>query len=133
MDKGYRKLFGHLDLMESPNNLKSQIVKKIETKEKRLQTARVWIFGSSSIASLGLALSTVIYLANSIKQTGFWQYFSLIFSENKLILDYWREFTLSLIESLPIVGLIILLASIGFFVWSFSNTFKRAVSFNNFG
>jgi hypothetical protein len=124
----YKKLFGYMNLIEPPRGLEGKILSIITEEEKRLAKTKLWIFGGTSLASFGFSVWAVIYLINSIKQSGFGQYLSLIFSENGAVLVYWKELSFSLAESLPIFGLIIFLAAIGFFVWSIGNIFKR----NNF-
>jgi hypothetical protein len=125
MKDKYKKLFGYVNLIEPPKGLEEQIINRISIEEKRLARIRIFVFGGSSVVSFGFSLWAVIYLANSIKETGFWQYLSLIFSENGAIFAYWRELSLSLAESLPIVGFITFFIAIGFFIWSFTNMLRK--------
>jgi len=118
MQDGYKKLFNCVDLIEPPGKLGPKIINYINSEEKRLAAFRARVFRSTSVASFGFFLWATVYLVNSVQQTGFWQYFSLIFSENGTVLAYWRELSLSIIESLPILSLIIFLAAVGLFIWS---------------
>jgi hypothetical protein len=124
MEEKYKKLLGSINLVEPPKGLAGRVLAMISMEEKRMAKVRTWIFGSASVASFGLSLWAVIYLVESVKQSGFWQYFSLIFTD-KVALTYWRELSLSLVESLPIVSVIVFLAAVGFFIWSFSKAVEK--------
>jgi len=132
MENKYKKLLGSINLIEPPKGLANQIVFRIREEEKRLARIKALAFGGSGIVSSGLSLWAAIYFINSIKETGFGKYFSLIFSENGAILSYWRELSLSLIETLPVIGLMALLGAIAFFVWSATNIFKNRHSYGSF-
>ena len=125
VEEKYKKLLGSVNLLEPPKGFGAQIFNRINMEEKRLARIRIFAFGASTVASFAFSLWAVIYLVNSIKETGFSQYFSLIFSENGAVLAYWRELSLSLAESLPIVSLIVFLCAIGLFIWSFANVLKK--------
>ena len=121
----YKKLFGYINLVEPPKGLGMRILAKISDEEKHSAKIKTWVFGGSTAISFVLSLWAVTNLAGGIKETGFWQYLSLIFSENGMVLAYWRELSFSLIESLPIVGLILFLTATGFFVWSLANVLRK--------
>lgn len=125
MEDKYKKLLGSINLIEPPKGLGGRILARISIEGKRLARIRTWIFGGSSIASFGLSLWAVIYLIDSVKQTGFWQYFSLLFSGDNVVYTYWKELSFSLVESLPIVSVIAFLAAAGFFIWSFANVLRK--------
>lgn len=131
IDKKYKKLLGSINIIEPPKGLEKRIMTRINAERMRLARVRAWIFGSTSAVSFGFSLWAVIYLVNSVKETGFWQYFSLLFSDKGAVLAYWRELSLSLIESLPILSLIIFLVAAGFFIWSFANVLRKDVQLFN--
>lgn len=131
MEDKYKKLFGYINLIEPPKGLQSRILAKISMEEKRFAKIKVWAFGGSTAVSFCASLWAIIYLVGSIKATGFWQYFSLIFSENGAMLAYWRELSFSLAESLPIVSLIIFLTTTCFFIWSVANVMKKDIGIFN--
>jgi nitrate reductase NapE component len=125
-EEKYKKLFGYVNLVEPPKGLGVKILNFIEAREKRLAKIKSWAFGSTSIASFGFSVWAIVYLIQSFKQTGFWQYLSLAFSENGMMLTYWKEFSLSLVESLPVVSVVLFLTAVGFFVWSITKiNFKK--------
>jgi hypothetical protein len=126
MEEKYKKLIGSINLIEPPKELRARIINRIDMEQKRLFRIKAWVFGSTSIASFSLSLWAVVYLIKSASASGFWQYFSLIFSENGSVLSYWRELSFSLAESLPITSFIMFFAAIGFFIWSFTNMLRKS-------
>jgi len=130
MEKGFDKLFKYLKTNNAPSGLEKRILTKIREMTRKQQMVRIFVLGGSAIASFGLSVWAAISLAKNTAQTGFWQYLSLAFSENGTILSYWKEFAFSLVESLPILSLILFLTTIGFFIWSFTNIFKNQGAFN---
>ena len=131
IEEKYQKLFRNLIVVETPKGLETKITARIKNEEKKMTRIRIFVFGGSSVASFVFSLWAIIYLVKNLKESGFWQYFSLIFSENGAILSYWRELSLSLVESLPVVSLIIFLSAVGLFIWSFTKTFSNVQNQNS--
>jgi hypothetical protein len=52
------------------------------------------------------------YALGSFAQSGFSTYASLLSSDGSILFLYWKEFTLSIIESLPLMSMTIFLATI---------------------
>lgn len=126
IEEKYKKLLGYMNLVRPPQELKKTILNRIDKAKKRALKIRVWIFRIISVLSSIFLLWSVIYLIKSIQNSGLWQYLSLVFLENSALLIYWKEFSLSVIESLPIMGIIAFLFAVGFFVWSITKiTYKK--------
>jgi hypothetical protein len=125
MEDKYKKLLGSINLVEPPKGLENRIINSIKAEEKRAKRFKAWIFGSISLASFVLSLRAIVYLVESMKETGFGQYLSLLFSENGAALVYWKEITLSLAESLPVVGLVAFLTTVGLLIWSMAKVFDK--------
>jgi len=51
-------------------------------------------------------------LLNNLAQSGFSEYFSLIFSDGGSMLTYWKELSFSLAESLPVMSIILTLSTL---------------------
>jgi hypothetical protein len=49
-------------------------------------------------------------LLADLTRSGFYEYFSLLFSDTGSIISYWKEFTFSIAESLPIISIISVLS-----------------------
>lgn len=109
------KEFKHID---PPQDLETKILNKIYNERRKNTFIKTSFLGATSIASLFGLINVGVILWQSFVQTGFYEYLSLIFSDSSVLSTYWKEYTLSLIESLPLVGLISLLAIAIVFVWS---------------
>jgi len=131
MEYKYKKLFGYVNLIEPPKGLEENIVARIKLERK--QADRFWFFisGVSAAFSLAAIVPLISYLDNSFSQSGFYQYFSLLFSGDSAIYAYWKELGAALVESAPIVGLIIFLSIVALFIWSSANLLKRNEIFIN--
>ncbi len=107
MDTNIDKLFSKLEVFEPNSRLYSKILEKIEYKQRSFARRRffvfLFLFLGSSIALI--PISNMFY--TDFAQSGFFQFFSLIFSDSKLIAYYWHNFALILMESLPVVSSII--------------------------
>ena len=97
------------DNFELPENLRSSIMVGIRTEEQK--RARVWLVVAVCIALSAIASipALVQYAVSSLYQSSFYTYLSLVFSDPDVVGQYWREFGLTLLESLPVVGIILCL------------------------
>ncbi|HTE48745.1 MAG TPA: hypothetical protein VK675_02470 [Candidatus Paceibacterota bacterium] len=82
----------------------------ITQRDKRMNQIKLWIFTLAGIASLLGFVPAFIRLSEDLAQSGFYEYFSLIFSDSRSILLNWKEFIYSVTESLPASGLILTLS-----------------------
>ena len=117
------KEFNYID---PPLNLEASILKKIAT--ERTKTARIRFAFLSTIAFFSFwgIIQTGVSLWQSFSQTGFYDYASLILSDGTTLTSYWKEFVLSLVESLPLLGLTTLLAVVAMFIWSSTKALRDA-------
>jgi hypothetical protein len=81
-------------------------------KEQRLRIIRrrIAIFSVIFVASLTAFIPAFHALQKSITESGFMQFLSLLFSDFEIVVAYWQNFALSLLESLPVLNLIMFLA-----------------------
>ena len=117
------KEFNYIEL---PQDLECSILTKIEKIRRDEAVLRFGIQGSISVLSLLGIIKIGMFLWQSFIQTGFYSYLSLIFSDSSAIAIYWKEFVFSLVESLPILGVISLLIILTIFIWSSSKAIKDA-------
>ena len=105
-----------------PQDLKRNILLGITKEELR----RAKVYFAITLTTLPVSLVTVFlsgrYLMNSFYESGFYDYFSLLFSGDSTVLAYWKELAYSLAETMPIVGTIVFLIAFSFFIWSGANT-----------
>ncbi len=110
-----------LSYKEPPQALKGRILAQVALLEAR--AARVRFFISSTVSLI--ALSTLVPTWNAVgfelSQTGFFEYGNLLASDSQSVLLHWQEFSLSLIDALPLASItlllivtLILLSAVGF-------------------
>jgi hypothetical protein len=95
---------------EPEANLAFSIWHTIITKEKRLTRFKSWSFGFIGLTSLAGLVPAFQILLNDLAHSGFYEYFSLLFSDGGSMLTYWKELALSLAESLPTMSIIFTLS-----------------------
>ncbi|MFA5188789.1 MAG: hypothetical protein WC460_05495 [Patescibacteria group bacterium] len=113
MTKDLEKLFTYYNAPEPPNDLFGKIMERIG-QEKKLQMLkrRIFILAASLFGALILFIPALKAVISGFVESGFAQYFSLLFSDAGIVLTYWQNYALSLLETLPVVNLILLLATI---------------------
>jgi hypothetical protein len=109
MQKDYKNLFKNLRPAEPPADLLDKILFRIGQEQQIAHSVRLkarLIFSSAvTLLMLAFLLPVWNWFYGEITQTGFTQFFSLIFSDMDTIINYWQDFALSLLESLPFYSL----------------------------
>ena len=123
MQKDLTQLFRE-SALAAPEGLSEEIFIAVERAAERDARSKRYLWGSFSVVSLGLFVASGFYAAHSASATGFSSYFSLIFSDGSVVKSLWREVGLSLLESLPIIGFGVVLASVVAVLWSLRNFSK---------
>lgn len=88
------------------SRLRQQILAHITEDERR--RARKYVFISAgailvSVAAIGMSLQN---LAQALYQSGAYSYLSLLFSDTDAVVRNWQAFSLSFLESLPVIGIL---------------------------
>ncbi|MFH0804111.1 MAG: hypothetical protein V1896_00730 [Candidatus Zambryskibacteria bacterium] len=125
MQDKYKKLFGYINLIEPPKGLRGNITARIDLEQRRAGRFQFIISSISVVFSLGIMIPIAFYLNNSLSQSGFYQYVALIFSGDSAVYVYWKELASAMVESAPIVGLIVFLSMVALFIWSFTNVMRK--------
>jgi hypothetical protein len=105
------------DILEPPKDLFGRIMNRIR-REQRLGRIkqRIVIFSVGAIASLAAVFPAFQMLKTELAASGFFTFSSLLFSDFAIVSAYWQNFALSLLESLPVMGLAaVLAAALAFF------------------
>ncbi|MFA6550004.1 MAG: hypothetical protein WCT36_01450 [Candidatus Gracilibacteria bacterium] len=110
MKRNLETILKSLDQIEPPQNLHRNIFMKIARAQKRSALIRFVLFGIATVASFIGIIPVFQNVAQRFYQSGFYHYASLIFSDFEIVLANWKEFGLSLLESLPIAEISIFLA-----------------------
>ncbi|MFA6421818.1 MAG: hypothetical protein WCV92_00205 [Candidatus Buchananbacteria bacterium] len=96
---------------EPSDGLFYKIINRIE-EEKKLRKIRKKIIYSSLLFSCSLiaVVPAIISLWTNLDSSGFNSFASLLFSDSGMIFVYWQSFSLALLETLPVINLILVLA-----------------------
>ena len=86
----------------------------------RRRAARLRLAALTALAagSGALFVPALRYAAQEFYASGFYDYASLLLSDRTFVLDSWREFSYTLLESLPSLALLGLVTCAVAFVWS---------------
>ena len=122
MEKG-QKLSIYLQTIEPAEGLYGAVMERIAYAKRRQARIRSGVFGALAIVSGAALVPAFQYTAEQFYASGFYDYFTLVFSDRGFVLTYWRQFSLSLIESLPSLALLLVLPIVGLLVYSI----RRAV------
>ncbi len=98
-----------IDKMEL-HKIREAILTRIHKRQKL--EARAWFAGSVfvGLASIAGIFLSVQYTIQEVYLSNFYQYLSLIFTDGGSILPYYKDFILTLAESIPLVGITAMLA-----------------------
>jgi hypothetical protein len=107
-----------------PEGISERIFDALECAAKRQAQVRRALWGAFSGVSFVAFIAGGYYAANAANASGFTSYFSLIFSDGTTAASLWREVGLSLVESLPLLGTLIVIGSIAAMLWSIRNFSK---------
>ena len=113
MTQNWDKLFSHYQAPNPSYDLLGKIMTRI-SEERRLLILkrRLVVFLAGLLGSIILFIPALKGLISGFSQSGFFQYFSLLFSDAEIITTYWQNYALSLLETLPVMNLILFLAII---------------------
>ena len=121
MPKNIIEPFFGLQSTEPPHGLADKIIGRLH-QERRLMIIkqRIIIWGITTASSVLVLIPTFRMLQANLADSGFLQFFSLLFSDSKIILSYWDTFAWSLLEALPVMSLVLFLVILGIFLKSLS-------------
>ncbi len=111
---------------QAPQGLVRAICARIALARQQNARRKTLLLGIASIV-FGISLVPAFqYAAGELYASGFYEYMSLIFSDSGLVLSVWRQFAFSLIESIPSLAILVLLALCGALGWSLRRAFINA-------
>jgi hypothetical protein len=103
------KLFQKAKYESSPD-LCLFLWQSINSREKQAARLKSWAFAFLGLASLAGLVPAFRALSSDLAQSGFYEYFSILFSDSGSVLSYWKELAFSLAESLPAISIIFTLS-----------------------
>jgi len=120
-------------------DLAERVVVRLRREEKKRDRRNLFLSAASVVVSLGALVPALMWFLRDIMQSGFIQFSSLIFSDGVALVGYWREFGLSLLESLPfgslvtcLVILLVAVASLQMFLVSFRHSRQIKFKLNSY-
>ncbi len=119
MRKDYEKLFTHLGPVEPPAGLFDRIILAIK-REQELQKTKRLLFGFLLlliVSSIATPLSWTL-LVNQIGNSGISYFISTALSDFGTFLFLWKDFSLAILESLPVTGMIAFAVCFGMSVFT---------------
>ncbi len=119
MTKNFNKLPQQFLTTEPPEGLFEQVMNHIQKEQGLLRLKRqAAIFALSTTCSAIAFIPAWRIVWAGFAESGFIQFFSLLFSDFEIVVTYWQNFALSLLETLPVMSLIILFVIILVFLES---------------
>ena len=119
MKKDYRKSFKRLQDPEPPPELFDRIILAIKREEKMRQTKRLLVgfLFLLIVSTITTPLSFKI-LINQVENSGILYFVSTAISDFGIFLTLWQDFSLAILESLPVTAIIFFIASLILFLFS---------------
>ena len=112
MQKNHGEMFRNLAHVEPPRGLAESIVARIMRERRRGAQMRIFFLAASACVSCAVFVPALQEAGREFSQSGFYQYFSLAFSDGSALFASWKEFSLLLAESLPLMGITLVLAAL---------------------
>lgn len=112
--------------IDPPERLYLDILERIKREKKRTARIRFVLSGTAAIVSAIALVPACFYVSKEFYQSEFYQYLSATFSDFGIALFYWKEFSLSLAESLPLSGPAIFLSLVFIFMGALKLATKNA-------
>ena len=106
MEQNLQKLFKQSSYTPE-RRLSGDIWNVIESKSNHIAKFKKYGYVSLSILSLSGSVFSIKSLIEQFTKLGFFDYLSLAFSDSGVIATYWKEYTLTLVNSLPVISLMI--------------------------
>jgi hypothetical protein len=122
------ELFKQEGTNPTPSDLAYRTILKIDAIAVKSARQNKYLWGAISVLSLFFVFTASWETIGAVSASNFGTYFSLFFSDTGTAFSLWKEIGISLIDSLPILSIGILLASIsvlGFGMKTFSKNNSR--------
>ncbi|HEX4103960.1 MAG TPA: hypothetical protein VHZ04_00575 [Candidatus Paceibacterota bacterium] len=119
---------------QAPNNgqqhghekdLGKKILLRIERRERRIMTTKATAFAMLLAASVFISIYGVFDVVNDASHSGFFAFASLFFSDFSMAMANFSDFALSMVESFPILAMILFLSGVLFACWSLSRLLEE--------
>ena len=114
-----------MDKLKPSKELRQKILFSINKEE--IQRAKTYFLVSMTTALVSIfgLIFSVRFMVQEFYQSSFYSYLSLVFSDPNTLVSYWKELSMSLLETLPILGITISLIAVYSFLFSIRTLVKN--------
>lgn len=123
------------DLVDPPEALFELISGKISFAERTRQKRKLFLILSLLALSLAVSVFLVIIFYYQVVEVGLDKILYLIFSDGRIVIQYWQDYFLYILEVLPVIWLILVLTvvvvSLEMIRLSINNFFKYKLFLKN--
>jgi hypothetical protein len=119
MREDFKNFFTHLTPRDPSAGLFDRIILAIRREQKQRQTKKLFgLFLSLLLISLVATPLSGILFAYQIKNSGILYFISMAMGDLKTFFAFWQEFSLAILESLPLGGMILFSFSLAISVFT---------------
>jgi len=109
-----------------PPGLSAHVLARVAFARRREARVRAAVLGVLVACLVGALTFLLQYAASELYTSGFYEYASLLFSNSGFVLASWREMGFLLLESLPAIALLLVLAASAALVYLVRRTLATA-------
>lgn len=131
MNNKLHKVFQKIEEVEPPRELKGIILSSIELEKNRWLRIELLFSRIGFAGSLFILLYTSFVFGRAIFDSEFWHIALLIVSDLGIVVGNWREYTYSLLETMPVFNIIAILLPLFSLLLSFN--FYSSLNSKNHG
>jgi|WetSurMetagenome_2_1015567.scaffolds.fasta_scaffold23095_1 hypothetical protein len=124
-------IFKNISDLEPSVGLEKRILRKIDFQNKLALRRKLAFIYAGFAASAGVFMLAIIALGKALLQSDFWTLAKLIFSDTGLVFQNWGDFAYSLLETLPIFGIIAMLIPV-FALFMLGSAYFKTVNHNHY-
>jgi len=119
MRKDFEKLFANLEPKEPPVDLFDRIILAIKREQELRHTKRL-LFGFLFLLLVSLVATPLsgTMLVSQVENSGISYFISAAISDSGTFFAFWQDFSLAILESLPIMGMMTFLLSLALSVFT---------------
>lgn len=115
-----------------PSDLADKIIVRIKEKQRLAALVKMAVFGVLSILAMAIGVWVWYTQSSAIVSSEVVKLLSLAFSDTAVVLNFWKEYSLSLLESIPFISIAFLLVCLWTLFASMRITIKNGkILFNH--
>jgi len=124
MKNSYKNTFDQIYSLEPSQKMVSRINANIEHHVIIRSRAKALAYGLLTMTTLLIFIPVFQYTNTQAISAGFYEYVSLFSSDSLYMIQNWKITTLSILESLPMLGTILMLGIILVSIYAFKKSFS---------